>query len=38
LISICLGAGDAPEGFVLPEDLETLGIVETGPFTGGAGI
>jgi sulfate adenylyltransferase large subunit len=38
LISICLGAGDPPEGFVLPEDLESLGIAAGGPFTGGAGI
>ena len=38
LISICLGAGDPPEGFVLPEELESLGIIDGGPFTGGAGI
>jgi len=38
LISICLGAGDPPDGFVLPEDLEALGIIDGEPFTGGAGI
>ena len=38
LVSICVGTGDAPEGFVLPEELESLGIIDGGPFTGGAGI
>ena len=38
LISICLGIGDPPDGFFLPQDLESLGIVEGEPFTGGAGI
>jgi sulfate adenylyltransferase large subunit len=38
LISICVGAGDPPEGFVLPEELESLGIIDGEPFTGGAGI
>jgi hypothetical protein len=38
LISICLGVGDPPEGFVLPEDLAAMGIVDNEPFTGGAGI
>ena len=38
LISICLGTGDPPEGFVLPSDLASLGIADGEPFTGGAGI
>jgi sulfate adenylyltransferase large subunit len=38
LVSICLGTGDPPEGFILPEDLAALGIVDGEPFTGGAGI
>jgi hypothetical protein len=38
LISICVGTGHPPEGFVLPEELESLGIIDGEPFTGGAGI
>jgi sulfate adenylyltransferase large subunit len=38
LVSICVGAGDPPEGFLLPGELEAEGIIDGGPFTGGAGI
>jgi sulfate adenylyltransferase subunit 1 (EFTu-like GTPase family) len=38
LISICVGDGPPPEGFLLPGELEAEGIVDGEPFTGGAGI
>jgi sulfate adenylyltransferase large subunit len=38
LVSICLGKGNVPEGFLLPGELEMAGIVDGGPYTGGAGI
>ena len=38
LVSICVGEGEAPPDFVAVDQLEALGIVDGGPFTGGAGI
>jgi sulfate adenylyltransferase large subunit len=38
LVSICLGSGEPPVGFILPEELDSLGILDGEPFTGGAGI
>jgi hypothetical protein len=38
LISICVGEGEPPDGFLLPDELQTEGIVDGEPFTGGAGI
>jgi hypothetical protein len=38
LISICLGTGDPPDGFLMPDELESQGIIDSEPFTGGAGI
>ena len=37
LISICVGTGERPEGFLLAQELEARGIIDE-PFTGGAGI
>jgi sulfate adenylyltransferase large subunit len=38
LVSICVGEGDPPSDFVSVDELESLGIIDAGPFTGGAGI
>jgi sulfate adenylyltransferase large subunit len=38
LISICVAEGTQPTDFVALDELESLGIIDAGPFTGGAGI